>query len=222
MVGVAENFSKEQMERFVRVGPNNAGYTHLQTLNMARAITRLDAIYIPASAQTEGYAEGVLNTLPNLPSDVVVERLRARMDREEALRSGGVQQTVVIGRRALTGAHIDEQQLIHLKTLVEANRPEMDIRIMAGEGDVLPTPKNWPLRDTASSLMIVHSFDEQRIRYTDGNLLTAHLDDGGTIVEGLLAARLEGAAQFMAATALRGSAALEAIDVAIQQLPASS
>lgn len=195
--GTPETFTRH--EKRLRGVPFSAGFRPFEPYESEAVSLRLfEHTLVPGLLQTEGYARAILATHPNTSADEVEERLAARMARQAILTREDPPPPLVwalldeaVLRREVGGSKVMLDQLAHLADA--ARRPNITVQVIA--------------RSTAHSglhgaFAIAETSDMPAIVYLE----TA--DDGQTIEDPDMGARMSVRFDALRTEALTGSASL--------------
>ncbi|NJC68175.1 helix-turn-helix domain-containing protein [Planosporangium thailandense] len=194
LYGVADEGLREELEGHARAGSRqgwwsqyasavNSGYaTYIGLEADAREVRDYEALVVPGLLQTEAYARATVQPvgLPDLPGDVVEQRVRVRMERQQRLRGEApleiraiIDEAVI--RRVVGGRHVMREQLKRLAE--EARRPNVRLQVVPFAGGA-----EWPGMIGSFTILSFPEHADPDVVYVEG--LT-----GDTFVEGDATAR---------------------------------
>jgi hypothetical protein len=208
-------FTQEQEDRFIGAHPPSKGYAHsIRLIGASRGVIwQGHSSVFPAILQTEDLARGILgDAYPDAPDEEIERMVGARMERVGALRRAPYE--VVLGKRALRGAHVGRPELDLVLRGVRGELPNRDVHILPGRFTKLPTTPSWP-KDMGPQEGLIVTYSPE-----DGVAALTH--DGLSVHFGDVAERLGAATHEISAMALGKVAAERLVVNYINQLPAAT
>lgn len=199
--GTPETFTRH--EKRLRGVPFSAGFRPFEPYESEAVSLRLfEHTLVPGLFQTEGYARAILVTHPNTTADEVEERLAARMARQKVLRREDPPAPLVwmlldeaVLRREIGGAKVMHDQLAHLADA--ARCPNVTVQVI---------PRVLAHPGLHGAFAIAETSEMPAIVYLE----TA--DDGQTVDDPDLGARMSVRFDALRTEVLTGSASLSLIE----------
>jgi transcriptional regulator with XRE-family HTH domain len=199
--GTPETFTRH--EKRLRGVPFSAGFRPFEPYESEAVSLRLfEHTLVPGLLQTEAYARAILATHPNTSADEVEERLAARMARQAILTREDPPPPLVwalldetVLRREIGGSKVMLDQLAHLSDA--ARRPSITVQVIPGSTAHSGLHGAFAIAETSDMPAIVY-------------LETA--DDGQTIEDPDMGARMSVRFDALRTEALTGSASLSLLE----------